>query len=125
MAASLDDLVGRLVGLKTLLVCDSEGAILVRAGDTSAEPKLQRLSAIFAQTAEHAGKLGLGKNRHITAFYDDSAVVHASCPPLVLSIMVGADANVGLILDQLPHLTAALAPLQQHVERLNAQHTRE
>jgi hypothetical protein len=39
--------------------------------------------------------------------------------------MVDADANVGLILDELPQLVAALAPLQQQVERLNTQTGRD
>ena len=52
---SFEALVPRLVGLKSLLVCDHEGAVLLRAGDAACEPKLQRLSAIFSQTAEHAG----------------------------------------------------------------------
>jgi len=123
--ATFEALLPRLQSLKTMIVCDPEGAILLRAGDSAGEPKLQRLSATFAQTAEHAGKLGLGKNRHITAFYDDATVVHASCPPLVLSLMVDAGANVGLILDELPQLVAALAPLQQAIERLNTQNGRD
>lgn len=122
---TFQSLLPRLVGLKTLLVCDAEGAILLRAGDSGSELRLQRLSATFAQTTEHTGKLGLGKNRHITAFYEDAIIVHASCLPLVLSLMVDADANVGLILDELPQLVAALAPLQQHVERLNTQSGRD
>ena len=33
------------------------------------EGPLQQMAATFAQTAESANKLGLGRNRHVTGFY--------------------------------------------------------
>ncbi|EOD08442.1 hypothetical protein EMIHUDRAFT_422070 [Emiliania huxleyi CCMP1516] len=123
--SSFDQLLGRLEGVKTVLVCDPEGAILLCAGDASCEPRLQRLSATYSQTADHTSKLGLGKSRHMTAFCDDCAVVHASCSPIVLSLLVHAGADVAPILDALPELVESLAPLQQAVERLLSQNSRD
>lgn len=62
----------RKLPLRAALLTDGEGAIVVRAvgelGD-EATLELQRMCATFAQTAEQAGKAGLGKNMHMTAFY--------------------------------------------------------
>ena len=45
-------------------------------------------------------------------------MVHASCSPLVLTLMADAEANVGLVLDALPQLVQALEPLRQSVESI-------
>ena len=59
--------------LRCALLTDAEGAIVLRAGTDAtsddATLELQRMGATFAQTAEQAGKVGLGKNLHTTAFY--------------------------------------------------------
>ena len=65
----------RSLGVRTCLLTDAEGAVLLRAG-TSADSdadvlELQRMAATYAQSAEHAGKLGLGKNATATAFYGE------------------------------------------------------
>ena len=142
--SSFDQLLGRLAGVKTVLVCDPEGAILLCAGDASCEPRLQaratassRKSAQHSRAAPHtprsrsgyrrrtrrppttpassgserAGALSPDRfarrtfadpalslqpilptapvpRRHMTAFCDDCAVVHASCSPIVLSLLV-------------------------------------
>lgn len=68
--------------LRSALLTDQEGVVLLRTAPAAAdELDLQRMAATFAQTAEHAGKLGMGKNRHATAFYgaQDCAVA----PPLL------------------------------------------
>lgn len=62
----------RSLGVKTCLLTDAEGAVLLRAGTSDSEAdvlELQRMAATYAQSAEHAGKLGLGKNTTATAFY--------------------------------------------------------
>merc|ERR1712060_479254 len=114
-----ESMLQELPGLKAMLVCDTEGVILLRAGNAD-EAALQRMSATFAQTTEHAHKLGLGKNQHMTAFYENSVVVHANRAPLVLTLLADADANVALLLDALPQLVNALEPLQQLVETLSS-----
>ena len=56
--------------LRSALLTDQEGVVLLRTAPAAAdELDLQRMAATFAQTSEHAGKLGMGKNRHATAFY--------------------------------------------------------
>ena len=57
--------------LKLCILTDAKGAILLRAGDASDDAllEIQRMGAAFAQTAEQAANLGLGKNLHTTAFY--------------------------------------------------------
>ena len=43
---------------------------------------------------------------------DKAVVVHISVSPLVLTLLGESEANVGLLLDAVPSLTAAVAPLQ-------------
>ena len=68
--ASLPELLQALP-LRVALLTDAEGAIVLRAGDAADDAllELQRMGATFAQTAEQAGKAGLGKNLHTTAFF--------------------------------------------------------
>lgn len=70
--------------LRVALLTDQEGATLLRAGgaDAAADLELQRMAATFAQTAEHASKLGMGKSRFATAFY--------GAPPRPLHVACGA-----------------------------------
>lgn len=104
----------RKLPLKAALLTDSVGAIVLRAGELgdNTELELQRMGTTFAHTAEQAGKAGLGKNMHTTAFYDEATVVHVSVSPLVLTLLAESEANVGLLLDAVPQLTAAVEPLQ-------------
>eukprot|EP00322_Chrysochromulina_rotalis_P030469 CAMPEP_0115866102 /NCGR_PEP_ID=MMETSP0287-20121206/20074_1 /TAXON_ID=412157 /ORGANISM="Chrysochromulina rotalis, Strain UIO044" /LENGTH=125 /DNA_ID=CAMNT_0003320655 /DNA_START=18 /DNA_END=395 /DNA_ORIENTATION=+ len=105
--------------LRAALVTDQEGAVLLRAGSSGADTAdldLQRMAATFAQTAEHASKLGMGKSKHATAFYDKATVVHVSCAPLVLTLLAESDANVGLLLDAVPSLTDAVEPMRAAAE---------
>jgi len=104
--------------LAAALLTDAEGAVLVRAGD-EAHTELQRMAATFAQTVEHAGKLGMGKSSHTTAFYDKAVVVHVSVAPLVLTLLADSEANVGLLLDAVPRLSAAVEPMVQAVAEAN------
>ena len=57
--------------LRAAILTDQEGAVLLRAGSDTVDLDLQRMAATFAQTAEHAGKLGMGKSKHVTAFYGE------------------------------------------------------
>uniref|UniRef100_A0A7S2BJ60 Roadblock/LAMTOR2 domain-containing protein n=1 Tax=Haptolina brevifila TaxID=156173 RepID=A0A7S2BJ60_9EUKA len=101
--------------LRAAILTDQEGAVMLRAGgreDAADEAELQRMAATFAVTAEHASKLGMGKSQHATAFYDKAIVVHVSCSPLVLTMLTDSDANVGLLLDAVPRLSAAVEPLR-------------
>merc|ERR1719482_2306250 len=115
MLASHSDVAALLRGLPihVALLTDAAGAILLRAGETGEEVMLalQRMGATFAQTAEQAGKAGRGKNMHTTAFYDKAVVVHISAAPLVLTLLAGSEANVGLLLDAVPQLLDAVQPL--------------
>lgn len=49
---------------------------------------------------------------------DKAIVVHVSVAPLVLSLLLPAsdDANVGLVLDSVPQLSAAVEPLRSATE---------
>ena len=44
---------------------------------------------------------------------DKAVVLHVSCAPLVLTLLAESDANVGLMVDTVPALTAAVEPLRQ------------
>ena len=70
MSSSVQDALATLP-LKLCILTDAKGAILLRAGDASDDAllEIQRMGAAFAQTAEQAANLGLGKNLHTTAFY--------------------------------------------------------
>mmetsp|Transcript_64832 Transcript_64832/g.177780 ORF Transcript_64832/g.177780 Transcript_64832/m.177780 type:complete len:130 (-) Transcript_64832:378-767(-) len=109
------------VPLQAALVTDHEGVVLLRAGERADDASLQRMAANYSQTSEQvAGKLKLGKNRTVTAMYENAVVVHASCSPLVLTLMAAAGTNVGLLLDAAPQVVQALEPLRQSAETLAA-----
>lgn len=63
----------RSLPVRTALLTDSEGAIVLRASSAAerdaTELQLQHMAATYAQSAEQASKLGLGKNTHATALY--------------------------------------------------------
>ena len=52
-----------------------------------------------------------------------AAVVHISVPPLVLSLLADSEANVGLMLDAIPQLSAAVEPLRSAAEGSNLRST--
>ena len=83
MEAPLSSLLSSLP-IRTALLTDQEGAILLRAGstaDSTSEHELQRLAATFAQTTEHANKLRMGRTRHTTAFYGERTPLRAAHEP--------------------------------------------
>jgi len=69
--------------VRLALLTDAHGAILLRVGEASDDALLdvQRMGATFAQTAEQAGKAGLGKNLHTTAFYGARATGRCARTP--------------------------------------------
>jgi hypothetical protein len=129
--------------VQAMLLTDQEGVILLQAagGDSSKSDEhqamLQRMAVTFAQTTERANKLGLGRNRHVTAFYGErpsaqiaartllssihptlterAVIVHISCAPLILTLMADGATNVGLLLDAAPGLVRALEPFRKSV----------
>ena len=107
--------------LKAALLTDAEGVVLIRAGGASEDDlglvELQRMAVTYAQTAETASKLKLGKSTTSTAFYEKGTVVHVSVAPLVLTLLADADANVGLLLDAAPALAAACEPMRAAQEQ--------
>ena len=54
----------------------------------------------------------------LPASADKAIVLHVSVAPLVLSLLLaaGEDANVGLVLDSVPQLSAAVEPLRSAAE---------
>ena len=73
-SSSISAALQRLPGLQGMLLTDQEGVVLLHAAGENKlsdehQAMLQRMAVTFAQTTERANKLGLGKNRHITAFY--------------------------------------------------------
>jgi mitogen-activated protein kinase kinase 1 interacting protein 1 len=58
--------------------------------------------------SNQAGKLALGKNQSITAFYQDHVIVHINHLPIVVTLVGTADANVGLMLSCAPKVKSSL-----------------
>ena len=52
---------------------------------------------------------------HLTCA-DKAVVVHISAAPLVLTLLAGSEANVGLLLDAVPQLLDAVQPLISAVQ---------
>ena len=57
----------------------------------------------------------LTKSVHLTCA-DKAVVVHISAAPLVLTLLAGSEANVGLLLDAVPQLLDAVQPLISAVQ---------
>ena len=56
---------------------------------------------------------------HALAVAEKAVVVHIACSPLVLTLLADdADANVGILLDAVPRLSAAVEPMRAAVEAM-------
>ena len=132
------------------ILTDQEGVVLLRLGDGGQLPdmEVQRMAATFAQTAEHSGKLRMGRSQHAVAFYgrcsisgmihvssssvrlthchestlcaDKAIVLHICCTPLILTVVCNCDANIGMILDAAPQLRNVIEPLRHVAEQHHA-----
>jgi hypothetical protein len=121
----------RVLQVKTALLTDAEGAVLLRAGvaerDAATELEIQKMAATYVQTAEQAGKLGLGKNTHATAFYGaprlpccamDSSLSLSLSPSLSLSLSPSLSLSLSLL--SLSSLSLAhIAPFSQTYRALS------
>ncbi|KAL1504733.1 hypothetical protein AB1Y20_008511 [Prymnesium parvum] len=108
------------VELEAVLVTDHDGVVLLRAGEGAEDASIQRMAASYAQTTEHvSSKMQLGKNKLVAAMYENAVVVHASCPPLVLTLKAAAGSNLGLMMDAAPQAVAALQPLCRSAEAVS------
>lgn len=78
-------------------------------------PLLFLLCLSFVWHLSQAGKLRLGKNKIITAFFGRTMLIHVNYMPIVLSFIANSDANAGLLLGLVPELKTALETIRQTV----------
>jgi hypothetical protein len=73
-------------------------------------------SAAFLQfRRSQASKVQLGQNQTITTFYNNLIIVHVNHLPLVLTLVCGADANLGHVMAAVPELKAKLEGVRSTV----------
>ncbi len=74
-------------------------------------------TAVFGAVVDQASKLQLGKNKHLTAFYNEHIVVHFNHAPLVISAIASPNANIGLLLALQNDLRTATDPLRATIKK--------
>lgn len=81
----------------------------------------QSLAATFATACDQALKSGLGKTVSTVAFYETRSVVHLNALPLVISVVLEPEGNVGQVLQLAEDLFHAIEPLRQQIQRVESQ----
>merc|ERR1711934_373649 len=117
----LQHIIARVPGLHAIDVSLGshalEGKELLRVTDTEGEHGFDGGYNAF-RIMDQASKLGMGKSRTITSFYDNLVVVHVKHDPLLTSFFADKDADVGLLHNIVDEVREALEPLRLHVERV-------
>jgi len=73
-------------------------------------------SSSFTLAIQQARKLNLGENKYITAFYKNRTIIHANYEPLIITLVAGPVANIGLILSRVvPDIKSKLEPVKKLV----------
>jgi len=73
-------------------------------------------SSSFTLAIQQVRKLNLGENKYITAFYKNRTIIHANHEPLIITLVAGQVANIGLILSRIvPDIKSKLEPVKKIV----------
>ena len=111
-------LLGRIEGLKAVVITDAEGVSLIKvtAGDEEDAAVESVITPSFLVTAtaaaEQSCKLGTGANTSAIIAFEKFQVVHTVASPLMIHLVSAAGTNTGLLLDMARDLKRTIAPLQ-------------
>jgi hypothetical protein len=116
----------RIDGAQSAFVSDRDGVTILRVhkageADPDAVDSAQAQAATFATACDQALKSGLGKTSSSVAFYDNRTVVHINALPLVISLVLDTDGNVGHVLQLANDLLHVVEPLRLQIQRVETQ----
>ncbi|RWS10101.1 hypothetical protein B4U79_08212 [Dinothrombium tinctorium] len=92
-------LIHSVKGLQAIVITDRDGVALIKVNSELA-PELSMRPAFLASTvvtSEQCSKLGSGKCKAITCFYENYQVVHFNKNPLLITLIASINANTGMI----------------------------
>eukprot|EP00397_Hematodinium_sp_SG-2012_P069262 GEMP01117682.1.p1 GENE.GEMP01117682.1~~GEMP01117682.1.p1 ORF type:complete len:132 (+),score=22.00 GEMP01117682.1:1-396(+) len=98
-------------GLKTIVVTDRDGVEILRAPHSIIENSHneQIMTTIFSLTTEQTSKIRcLGVPTYILTCYNDCSYIQVNHLPLVITLTLDKDTNIGSIIDLLPQIKGAL-----------------
>jgi len=113
----LQSLINSVKGLQAIVITDRDGVALIKASNELAPEFSMRpaflVSAVI--TSEQCSKLGSGKCKAITCFYDNYQVVHFNKNPLLVTLIASVNANTGMIQALEPQFEPVLTELKKVV----------
>mmetsp|Transcript_37668 Transcript_37668/g.48535 ORF Transcript_37668/g.48535 Transcript_37668/m.48535 type:complete len:135 (-) Transcript_37668:297-701(-) len=116
-----DRILQRHEELQAVVISTSDGIPIGKAWRQGivTEAKLESgVAKYFSVAADQASKMGLGQLGHMTALYDNIVLCHINMPPLVVSCVADSQANIGIVLNNVPEIKEALEPIRITVEAL-------
>ncbi len=112
----LDSIRERVPSVMAVLVCDSDGVVLLRSVSPSSyqENSLDgSLAAVYAAATQQASKLQFGLNRAVVAWQKDRAVVYVNATPFFATVVCTKESgDVGALLAMVPQIVKALEPMK-------------
>lgn len=127
LQTSLVSIIGRSnqsgASIRVILLSTTEGVPLGRAYAPSDddyqqqqhhwnEDVLSSIETVWAPASKQLPLLGLDKAQQVTAIYDHGVLIHVYQAPVVVTILCGADCNVGAVKSSaIPMLKQVLEPL--------------
>eukprot|EP01138_Halocafeteria_seosinensis_P006031 gb/GECG01006164.1/.p1 GENE.gb/GECG01006164.1/~~gb/GECG01006164.1/.p1 ORF type:complete len:175 (+),score=27.17 gb/GECG01006164.1/:1-525(+) len=121
---ALQMVIARIPGLRLITISNAFGLPVVRVcgpkvAPTADDKQLESLfSTAFAMINPKMDKIGMGKLKTTTAFYNDKVLFQMSMYPLVVSLIGEHDANVAIMREMAPRITKMLEPLQLKAEEV-------
>lgn len=108
----------RLPTVVAVLVCDSDGVVLLKSVSPSSYQENSvdgTLAAVYAAATLQASKLQFGQNKSVVAWQKDRVVVYVNASPFFVSVICGNKDNgdVGAVLALVPQIVKALEPMKE------------
>eukprot|EP00928_Gymnodinium_smaydae_P088804 TRINITY_DN72851_c0_g1_i1.p1 TRINITY_DN72851_c0_g1~~TRINITY_DN72851_c0_g1_i1.p1 ORF type:complete len:136 (-),score=27.39 TRINITY_DN72851_c0_g1_i1:207-614(-) len=117
---ALEQLVEQNDGLRSIVITDRDGAVVLRASDERQDqgPSDQIFTTIFAASDDQTEKIPqLGAANFILTTYNNCICLQANDHPCIIKLLGEADCNAGALIDLLPHIKAMLGSTREVVMR--------
>ncbi len=112
----LDSIRERVPSVVAVLVCDSDGVVLLKSVSQSSYQENSvdgTLAAVYAGATLQASKLQFGQNKSVVAWQKDRIVVYVNAAPFFASIICNKEGDVGALLAMVPNIVKALEPMKE------------
>lgn len=110
----LDNIRDRVPSVAAVLVCDSDGVVLLKSSSYQENSLDGTLAAVYATATQQASKLQFGQNKSVVAWHKDRVIVYVNATPFFVSIICSnkESSDVGALLAMVPQIAKALEPMK-------------